>query len=195
MGGKIQDCHDIAKLIWTWAECINIWLVASHIAGKLNTSADQLSRLLNETTEWKIKKRYFQEILSRFPNINIDLFASHFNNQLSRYVSWLPDKNAEYCDAFTLDWCSFFGYAFPPFNLIGRVLKKVELDECSIILVVPDWPSQYWYSKLMSMLCCKPLFLPRGSVSLENPLKPSATPIAARFIVCKISGSTTHLTV
>ncbi len=28
---------------------------------------------------------------------------------------------------------------FPPFNLLGRVLTKIDLDQCEAIVIVPMW--------------------------------------------------------
>lgn len=123
----------------------------------------------------------------------MDLFASHLNHQLSRYVSWLPDPNALHCDAFTLNWSEFVAYAFPPFNLIGRVLKKVELDRCELVIVVPEWPSQYWFSKLLQMLVDEPCYLPRSNRVLTNPINARATRITARLLACRIRGSTENM--
>ena len=189
MGGKIQSCHSIARKIWEWAIARNIWLVCSFIPGKCNTEADKLSRLLNETTEWSLDGEMFGRVMKCFPGITVDLFASHLNNKLPTYVSWLPDKNALHCDAFTLNWFDLgCVYAFPPFNLIGKVLKKVELDGCEMVLIVPEWKTQYWFSKLMSMLVDVPLFLPRNGRAIHNALNNRAPKITARFIACRISG-------
>ena len=189
MGGKILPCHEITREIWEWAIQRNIWLISCFIPGKFNVAADKLSRLLNETTEWSLSQKYFTKILTKFPQISVDLFASDMNYKLPQYVSWLPDKNAFESNAFTISWKKFVGYAFPPFNLIGRVLKKVELEGSNVILIVPEWRSQYWFAKLMTMLIEPPMFLPRGRVVLENPVNARATPITSRLMVCNIAGS------
>ena len=190
MGGKIQSCHNIARKIWEWAIERNIWLLSTYIPGKANAEADKLSRSLNENTEWALSKEMFKKLIEHFPGLEIDLFASHLNNKLPRYVSWLSDAKATYCDAFSLDWSKFYAYAFPPFNLIGKVLRKVEMDESDLLLIVPEWPSQYWFAKIRDMLCEEPFYFPRSSRTIYNPVKKSATPIKARFIAFKISGST-----
>ena len=188
MGGKILPCHEIAKEIWEWANSRNIWLISCFIPGKINVEADRLSRLLNETTEWSLSDNCFNQILEKYPKISVDLFASHLNFKLKQYVSWLPDKQAFSCNAFSISWLQFLGYAFPPFNLIGRVLKKVELERANIILVVPEWQSQYWFAKLMSMLIEPPFFLPRSRRTMTNPVNSRATPVTSRLMVCNIAG-------
>ena len=41
-----------------------------------------------------------------------------------------------------MNWKHLAGYAFPPSNLVGRVLNKVILDETEIVLVAPVWQAQ-----------------------------------------------------
>ncbi|XP_070522364.1 uncharacterized protein [Cardiocondyla obscurior] len=48
-------------------------------------------------------------------------------------------------DAFTLPWNHFYFYAFPPFILISRVLRKIIEDKAEGVLIVPWWPSQPWF--------------------------------------------------
>lgn len=189
MGGKILNFHRIVKQIWEWAISRDIWLISCFIPGKINVEADRLSRLLNETTEWSLSQNCFTKILHKYPEISVDLFASHLNYKLPKYVSWLPDNQAFACNAFSIKWTTFLGYVFPPFNLIGRVLKKVELEGCNVILVVPEWRSQYWFSKLESMLIDEPLFLPRSRSTLVNPVNAQATPVKSRLMVCNIGRS------
>ena len=57
--------------------------------------------------------------------MDFDLFASRLNKQLPRFASWRPDPEAEVTDVFSLDWTKVTGYAFPPFALLGRCLRKV----------------------------------------------------------------------
>ena len=188
MGGKFSGCNEIARKIWMWASQRRIWLVCSYIPGKLNVEADRLSRVLNETTEWSLKRAHFDSVMNRFPGLEIDLFASHLNRKMDQYVSWLPDQNAAFCDAFSLDWSEFYAYAFPPFNLIGKVLRKVQLDRASMVIIVPEWRSQYWFSILMSLLTDEPFYLPRNARAICNPINQRAAPVTARFVACSISG-------
>ena len=189
MGGRIPTCNKIAREIWLWASSRNIWLLCAFIPGKLNVQADKLSRILSETTEWSLDRTLFNDVTNRFPGLDVDLFASNLNNKLPNYVSWLPDANASYCDAFSLDWSQFYSYAFPPFSLIGKVLRKVQLDQANMVIIVPEWRSQYWFSILMSLLTDDPFFLPRGRRAIRNPLNQRAAPVTSRFVACKISGS------
>ena len=75
-GSKSPLLNALAKEIWNWCIERDIWVSAVHIAGKLNTSADNKSRKFSDKHEWSLSKAYFLEIFSTFPEPNIDLFAS-----------------------------------------------------------------------------------------------------------------------
>ena len=44
-----------------------------------------------------------------------------------------------------------FVYAFPPFALIGRVLQKVDQDQCLMLIITPAWPLQPCFPELLEM--------------------------------------------
>ena len=154
MGGtKSTQLNNLAKEMWTWCINKNIWLSAVHIAGKLNTSADNKSRNFSDKHEWALSKEYFQEIVSVYPELNIDLFASRLNNQLDVYCSWKPDPGCTYVDAFSIDWSNFNFFAFPPFSLIPRCVQKISQDKAKGILLIPVWPCQHRRGSYLSYNC------------------------------------------
>ncbi|XP_074641165.1 uncharacterized protein LOC141898917 [Tubulanus polymorphus] len=136
-GGRKQGCNEIAREIWLWCYKHNNWLTVTHLPGINNVEADKLSRSIDDNMEWKLNPKLFQKIRQKFGEMEIDLFASRHNFQLQTYIAWKPDPYAEYIDAFSEDWASWFFYAFPPFNLVGKVLQKVMSDQASGVLVVP----------------------------------------------------------
>ena len=83
--------------------------------------------------------------------LKIDLFASRLNYQLKPFVSLWQDPEAVSVDSFTLDWGDMEFYAFPPLNMIPRVLNKIFTDKATGLLVVPDWPYSCWYPQFMRM--------------------------------------------
>ena len=103
-GSKSPPLNTLAKEIWNWCIERDIWVSAVHIAGKPNTSADNISRNFSDKHEWSLSKAYFLEIFFIFPELNIDLFASRLNNQLESYCSWKPDPGCTYVDAFSTTW-------------------------------------------------------------------------------------------
>ena len=118
----------------------------------------------------------------------IDLFASRLNNQIDRYMAWKPDPGAEAIDAFTIQWNFDLFYAFPPFNTIGRVLKKIVQDEATGLLVVPYWPTQYWFSMFTNLLTEPPyLLFSRGEPTLLHPWRPEDQLPRTRWLVGHLS--------
>ena len=49
-----------------------------------------------------------------------------------------------------------FFNAFPPFPLIGRVLKKIIEEQAIGIVVVPYWPNHSWFSLFLRLCCHNP---------------------------------------
>ena len=104
MGGiKSPRCNDIAYQIWSWCIIKNIWLTVIHIASVTNTRTDEKSRLFNDRTEWTLDKTIFAKIVEHWGLSDVDLFASRINIQLPNFVSWQPDPEAIFVDAFTID--------------------------------------------------------------------------------------------
>jgi len=119
MGGcKSLECNRVAQDIWGWVITRNNWVSAAHIPGASNVEADALSRKLTWIWNGCCRHPFFQKIGFWFGEPSIDLFASRNNAQLPLYVSWEPDPQAKYVDAFTVDWSGISFYALPPFCLI-----------------------------------------------------------------------------
>ena len=80
---------------------------------------------------------------------------------LLHFFSWRPDPLATATDALLQDWSRMRAYANPPWNLIGRVLTKIQSSNPDLILLVaPIWPSQPWYPTLLELLVDFPRLLP-----------------------------------
>ena len=119
----------------------------------------------------------------------IDLFASRLNAKCDKYVSWKRDPSAFNIDAFTLDWSPYLFYAFPPFSLILKCLRKIINDEATGILVVPYWPSQPWYPLFTALMCTKPMFLKPNRKLLSSPSRePHPLWKTLTLVSCLLSG-------
>jgi len=170
-GCKSPELHEIAKRIWSWCEASDIWLVASYISSAENYVADFESRKeMDIYNEWSLNLKYYDMITHEFGFPNIDLFASHLNNKCDEFISWHPDPGSASVDAFTVSWANSFFYAFPPFCLIPRVLRKIRQDRGRGIVVVPKWSTQPWYPMFLEMKISKILILGPYSDLLICPL-------------------------
>ena len=101
-GSKSPKLNSLAQEIWDLCFQRQLWVSATHIAGKLNVSADSKSRKLQEKHEWMLNKDAFKVILSLYPELNIDLFATRLNNQLALYCSRKPDPGCAFVDALAI---------------------------------------------------------------------------------------------
>ena len=151
----------LAKNLWDWCLTHNISVTARYIPGIQNVEADRESRVFLDSSDWKLHPGVFNRLHQKWGPLNIDLFASRLSYQLDQFVSWRPDPLAIHMDAFTLDWATLQGYAFPPFALIGRCLHQIQSQQVShMVFVAPVWPAQPWYPLLLDLCIDFPLLLP-----------------------------------
>jgi len=108
-------------------------------------------RMELDSSHYMLDPKIFWDIVNKFGFPNLDLFARNVTAQCKRFVSWFPTPNCVPVDAFSFVWRDNF-YAFPPFALISRVLKKIKLDKFQGIVVVPKWPGQPWFPDFLSMI-------------------------------------------
>ncbi|PZC70555.1 hypothetical protein B5X24_HaOG215645 [Helicoverpa armigera] len=146
MGGiRFPNLNKIARELWQWCEQRNIYVFASYISSENNEIADAESRATHPDVEWELANRAFSKIIHKFGSPSIDLFASRINRKCDLYVSWKKDPDAYAVNAFTLNWRNLNFYAFPPFSVILKSLRKIITDEAEGIVVVPYWPTQPWF--------------------------------------------------
>ena len=172
MGGRKNDLTVLTKEIWEWCIYRKLWVSAVHLPGIDNIHADRLSRKLNDDLEWALNRNIFRQIANIYHINNdtcVDMFASRLNYQLEKYVSFLPDPKALAIDAFSVKWNNHIVYLFPPFSVIGQVLRKVEEDKAEAILIAPLWTTQSWWPKIMGMIAMQSYIIPRQCKTLTMP--------------------------
>ncbi|XP_078576213.1 uncharacterized protein LOC144861950 [Branchiostoma floridae x Branchiostoma japonicum] len=178
-GTRSLDLLNVTLDLWQWCTDRNLSISAVHIPGKENVRADFSSRHFFVATEWTLDRYTFLSLQAKFPLLSkgVDLFASRTNRQLPQYVSWHPEPEAVGTDAFTVSWSRWeLPYAFPPFLLVARTLRKVQLDEAHLLLIAPVWETACWYPVLLEMLVEEPVLLPRHKHLLTQPESGRAHP-------------------
>ncbi|KAL8609039.1 hypothetical protein ACOMHN_065265 [Nucella lapillus] len=178
-GARSSTLSLMAESLLQWCYHRNIALQASHIAGKLNILADALSRSKAVlSTEWTLKSQLLDVVWTTWYRPMVDFFATRFNHQLPTFVSPVPDPLAWATDALSIPWRGILGYAYPPFPLLPKVLRKARLEHADLILIAPRWPAQPWFSDLLSLTSYPPIQLtprrdllrqPRSSICHPNP--------------------------
>ena len=147
MGGtKNPVLMQVSKEIWKFLFGQGIAITAEHLPGNLNCKADWESRHQKDPSEWKLCPLIFSkicQILGKRPEI--DLFASRLSNQLPSYYSWKQDPINFGTDALQQNCYQKSLYAFSPFALIHKVLRKVEEKKVPfLIIVTPTRKTQSW---------------------------------------------------
>ena len=187
LGGTVSaHATKLVKELWIWCLQRDTLLTAQHLPGKENVIADRELRVMKDRSDWMLNPVIFCHIQEHFPYLEVDLFATRLTHQLPRFYSWRPDPLAEATDAFLQEWSLVKGYANPP---IGRVLGKVESQEVELILIVPIWPSQPWYPRLLSLLVSNPLRIDPQQVVITEDRMDLTPPLA----VWPISGNTIQI--
>jgi len=119
-------------------------LRAEHLPSAVNAYADKLSRQ-NDSTDWSLPVRTFEEMERRFGPHTVDLFASNLNTRCGRFYSRVWSPGCAGIRALQHDWRSENCWANPPFHLVGAVVDKAIRSGCQLPLVAPRWPAQPWY--------------------------------------------------
>lgn len=167
-GCRSYHCHSVAVDIWKWCEKRNIILFATYIASADNFVADRLSRMKIDESDFSLHHDSFSKICQIYGTPTIDIFATEQSTKCKRFYSWYPSPGCEGVDSFSHKWENNF-YAFPPFNMIGRCLKKILTDKVSGIIVVPKWEMQAWFPLLMNLCCHNYIELPTSKTLLIFP--------------------------
>lgn len=126
-------------------------LSAVHLKGTINKVADFLSRQKVQEAEWSLNSEVFALITRTWGHPQVDLFASRQNTQLPQFFSLHRDDSSQGIDALAHPWNFHLGYAFPPFQLIPLVLRKIQKERVSIFLITPFWPKRAWFSTVLQM--------------------------------------------
>ncbi|KAJ8045599.1 hypothetical protein HOLleu_08637 [Holothuria leucospilota] len=76
-------------------------------------------------------------------------------------------------------------------SLISRTLQKIKKDRAKGVIIVPLWPTQHWYAKLLTMTTNMPRTLPRGKHVLSLPgAEQHIHPLSHKLqlVACAVSG-------
>lgn len=191
MGGtRVKNLSNLSRSIWDWCEDRNLNIVASFIGTKENVEADFESRRLEKGTEYALADWAFRKITDTMGIPDVDLFASRTNTKCDNYVSWYCDPGCMAVDAFTISWTNFtLGYAFPPYSIIQKVLRKIEDDQATVVVVAPRWPTQPWYPLFRALMSKGPITLkPSKNLLLSSDRQPHPLWKDLTLEVGKLSG-------
>jgi hypothetical protein len=99
------------------------------------------------------------------------MLAHNRNNKLLVFVAMDGPlaRGAVAVDEFAQDRTVGLPYLFPPVQLLLRVLAKVRDDGVRVVVVVPMWPSQPWWTLFQTMQTNTVALGDAANVLLSNP--------------------------
>ena len=116
-------------------------------------------------TEWALAREVLSPLWDLWFRQMVVLFATRFNHRLPFYVFPVADDMAWAVVALFIPWNNLLANAFPPFSLIGKILRMAGLDQVRLI--------QPWFQKFLSLSYFAPasrtLFQLRSGTLHGNP--------------------------
>ena len=134
--GVTQSASLCRLALQVWAGCRE-HPVASHFSGVHSVQGKH-----HHPTEWSMHKVKVALMFEHWPTPHVDLFASEMNHKLPVFFSARPSPTSSGLNALTQNWEHLYGYAFPPFSFILRVLNKLRLQS-----------SAYWWRRFGPVNC------------------------------------------
>ena len=106
-----------------------------------------------------LELKIFDYLIHQFGRLETDMFAYRLTKQIPIYASWLPDPES-IINAFTINWNNMFIYIFLSFSIIYKVLKKIQEEGRKVIVIVPLWTTQSWFTRIMELAVSPPIIIP-----------------------------------
>ena len=159
LGGTSRPMCDLMRNIFIECQKMNIVLSARYLAGKVNTWADGLSRILTPY-EWQLHPAMFRVLEDLWGPHTVDHFASEMTTQLVRYNSLYLDPGTEAVDAMGQVWSKENNYVNPPFWMLDHVIRKIVRDKAVATVIAPRWRAQTWFKQLQRLSISPPVRIP-----------------------------------
>ena len=154
VGSSKMHLQKIAIQIFGHCIKYNISLHPRWVPRDLNGTADWLSKF-KDTDDWSIDIKSYNSISRHYGPFTIDRFADNNNRKTLRFNSKFFCPETESVNAFTNNWQEENNFLCPPISLIGSTIRHLRLCKASGTLVIPVWPSAYFW----------PIIFPNGVIS------------------------------
>jgi len=126
----------------------DIKLKSTWIPREQNKEADFYSKMV-DTDDWTIDNVTFQKICLELGKVTIDRFSNNLNCKVSIFNSKYYCPKSSGRDAFTFDWSkTLLNWLCPPIGLINSTINHLKLCKAKGILIIPEWPSSYFWPLL-----------------------------------------------
>ena len=144
VGTLKPELQAIAIEIFEVCTSFDIAIEIEWLPGGQNDKADYLSRIAG-LDDWSLSVALFQLVDSSWGPHTVDHFASFYNAQVPRFNSKFWNPESEVVEAFTQDWSRDNNWLCLPVSLIVRAIRHLITCEGLGSLIIPKWPSSYFW--------------------------------------------------
>lgn len=142
------------RLLLQLLDDLHIRLEPRYIRSELNP-ADEFSRLTDRDA-WSLVPSVQRMLLAKVARsarmpVSLDPFACHQSKVCARFASRRSDPEALAFDGCALDWRSEVVWINPPWALLPDIIGKIDSERPAGVLIVPVWPSQVWWPRLLQL--------------------------------------------
>jgi hypothetical protein len=180
------ECHQFAVEIFKVCSLNRVSLNMEWIPRDKNKEADRLSRLSDfiDTDNWGLIAPFFSLIISKFGPFSVDCFANFYNKKVVKFYSLFHVPGSSGVDAFTFDWANKFCLLTPPVAVVGRSLEHLFCCRSKGVLIVPMWPSSFYWPLLLGFLGAKERLYKRLHRLVGRSVRPSVGPSVPTMQLC-----------
>ena len=146
-GSMTNKLHSLANCINSYNNFHSIKLFPIWIPRALNSYADGLSKLSNNS-DWSVDKIIFDYFNKIWGPFTFDRFADNNNTKCQKFNSLKDCINSLGINSFNYDWSNDNNWLVPPIDLISRTILHMKECKAKGVLVVPKWPSSYFWPTL-----------------------------------------------
>ena len=154
-----MDLNNLAKELWLRCMERSIHLKAQHLAGVLNTIADDES----------IGRGRLETVSSSVPSDQPEaatsgggLVCQHTDSPTADICQLQTRPNGQCHGRVHSGLGRTQSIRQPSVELIGRILAQTRQQQAELVLVAPVWKAQGWYPVLLEMWVKIPLLIPQG---------------------------------
>ena len=150
-GSSGASLQRIVEGIFNIADDAAFTFTAIWVPRALNERADLLSHAAdNDHSDYYISRHVLSHLADRWKlDFQLDVFASPHTALLPRFYSKFYHPDALAIDAFNQSWNNKVLWLHPPVNVIGLTLEYAKRQQAVGVLIVPQWPRQGFYAKLL----------------------------------------------
>ena len=135
-------------------------------------AADDLSKFVDRM-DFSLTAHALRWVQRWFGFWDIDRFAAPHNTTCIRFNALFDSSECEAANAFAQDWHEGTSFVLPDFHVIDRVLDRIERDNATAILVLPEWTYKPWWRRLHSNAWASRIaiadYLPENSLVANAP--------------------------